>query len=398
MIAPVNLLLIAGLAGVLSLCVLGSLARSGMAGIKEAIRANLLTLLAFFTFGLQTTSAPWWLSIVVPNSAIALALYSYYSGVRRLMGLGVPRHLMTLGCLATLMVLLIYTYVDWRVGPRIIAMSLLQMGFLLAVAVTVQRNMPAHRSRYSYRFVWAVAVVSAAVCAIRAGAHILDLVPPQALMEPSVWNIAYLTLGVLVMPCLTLGTIMIIHDRMLADREHASDAALNDPFVFPARMATPTIAAVNGFAYAAGFILPLNCDFRVCSENASFAAPGARIGLLPIGGQLSRLPQLMPWAIAHELLVTCREMKADEAHRFGFVSHITPVGGSLDAALKLADQIAANSSDVIASIKHGLNVLAQEGSAAAVEYEWREGGRLQNGPHAEEGMRAFLEKRKPIFA
>jgi len=190
------------------------------------------------------------------------------------------------------------------------------------------------------------------------------------------------------------------HDlrEMLADREHASDAALNDPFVFPARMATPTIAAVNGFAYAAGFILPLNCDFRVCSENASFAAPGARIGLLPIGGQLSRLPQLMPWAIAHELLVTCREMEADEAHRLGFVSHITPVGGSLDAALKLADQIAANSSDVIASIKHGLNVLAQEGSAAAVEYEWREGGRLQNGPHAEEGMRAFLEKRKPIFA
>lgn len=223
MIAPVNLLLIAGLAGVLSLCVLGSLARSGMAGINEAIRANLLTLLAFFTFGLQNTSAPWWLSIVVPNSAIALALYSYYSGVRRLMGLSVPRHLMTVGCLMTLVVLLAYTYVDWRVGPRIIAMSLLQMGFLLAVAVTVQRNMPAHRSRYSYRFVWAVAMVSAMVCAVRAGAHILNLVPPQALMEPSVWNIAYLTLGVLVMPCLTLGTIMIIHDRMLADREQEAN-------------------------------------------------------------------------------------------------------------------------------------------------------------------------------
>lgn len=223
MIAPVNLLLIAGLAGVLSLCVLGSLARSGMAGINEAIRANLLTLLAFFTFGLQNTSAPWWLSIVVPNSAIALALYSYYSGVRRLMGLSVPRHLMTVGCLMTLVVLLAYTYVDWRVGPRIIAMSLLQMGFLLAVAVTVQRNMPAHRSRYSYRFVWAVAMVSAVVCAVRAGAHILNLVPPQSLMEPSVWNIAYLTLGVLVMPCLTLGTIMIIHDRMLADREQEAN-------------------------------------------------------------------------------------------------------------------------------------------------------------------------------
>jgi len=190
------------------------------------------------------------------------------------------------------------------------------------------------------------------------------------------------------------------HDlrEMLADREHASDPALNDPFLFPARMATPTIAAINGFAYAAGFILALNCDFRVCSENASFAAPGARIGLLPIGGQLSRLPQLMPHAVAHELLATCREMRADEAYRFGFVSSVAPVGGSLDAALKLADQIVANSSDVIASIKQGFAVLAQEGSAATAEYEWREGRRLQGGPHAEEGMKAFLEKRKPVFA
>lgn len=190
------------------------------------------------------------------------------------------------------------------------------------------------------------------------------------------------------------------HDlrEMLADREHASDPALNDPFLLPARMATPTIAAINGFAYAAGFILALNCDFRVCSENASFAAPGARIGLLPIGGQLSRLPQLMPRAIAHELLVTCREMKSDEAYRLGFVSSATPVGGSLASALTLADQIAANSSDVIASVKKGLAVLAQDGCAATAEYEWREGRRLQDGPHAEEGMKAFLEKRKPIFA
>nr|WP_314364256.1 GGDEF domain-containing protein [uncultured Achromobacter sp.] len=223
MIAPVNLLLIAALAGVLSLCVLGSLARSGMAGIRETIRANLLTLLAFFTFALQNTSAPWLVSVVVPNAAVGLALFSYYSGVRRLLGLSVPKHLMTLACLVALVVLLAYTYVDWRIGPRIVAMSLLQMGFLIAVAVTVQRNMPMHRSRYSYRFVWAVALISAAVCALRAAIYALDLALPESLMEPNVWNIAFLTLGVLIMPCLTLGTIMIIHDRMLADREQEAN-------------------------------------------------------------------------------------------------------------------------------------------------------------------------------
>ena len=78
------------------------------------------------------------------------------------------------------------------------------------------------------------------------------------------------------------------HDlkEVLADREHASDPNLNAPFVMPQSMTTPTIAAVNGYAFAGGFILALSCDLRVCAENAAFAAPGARIGLLPIGGQL----------------------------------------------------------------------------------------------------------------
>lgn len=219
MIAPVNLLLIAALAGVLSLCVLGSLARSGMAGIRETIRANLLTLLAFFAFGLQATPAPLWLTVLVPNAAIALALCSYYAGLRRLLGLGVPRHLMTLGCLLALLVLVVYTYVEWRIGPRIAAMSLLQMGFMLAIARSIHRNMPPHRSRYSYRFVWSVAMISAAVCALRAGVYLHDASIAQPLLEPTAWNIVFLTLGMLIMPCLSLGTIMIIHDRMLADRE-----------------------------------------------------------------------------------------------------------------------------------------------------------------------------------
>lgn len=223
MIAPVNLLLIAALAGVLSLCVLGSLARSGMAGIRETLRANVLTLLAFFAFGLQNTSAPLWLSVVVPNIAVALALCSYYAGLRRLLGLSVPRHLMTLGCLLALLVVVIYCYVQWRIAPRIVSMSLLQMGFMLAVAYTIQHtirhNMPAHRSRYSYRFLWAVAVISALVCALRAGVNLQDASAAVPLLEPSTWNVLFLTLGVLTMPCLSLGTIMIIHDRMLADRE-----------------------------------------------------------------------------------------------------------------------------------------------------------------------------------
>lgn len=189
------------------------------------------------------------------------------------------------------------------------------------------------------------------------------------------------------------------HDlqEMLADMDHASDPSLNDPFLLPARMTTPTIAAVNGFAFAAGFILSIACDFRVCAQNASFAAPGARIGLLPIGGQLSRLPSLMPRAIAHELLVTCREMKADEALRLGFANRVVPQGEALRSALDMAAQIAANSAGVVRAIKTGLETAQRATTEAAQAYEWTVGAQLQREPDADEGIRAFLEKRAPHF-
>lgn len=220
MIAPVHLLSIAVLTGVLSLCVLGSLARSGMAGIRETIRANLLTLLAFFLFGLQATEAPRWASILLPNMLISLALCAYYTGVRRLLGQRVPRRLMGVACAAAWLALVGYTYLDSQVAPRIVAMSTLQMGFMFAVAVAVARGVPANRSRYSYYFVWSVATISGLTCALRSILFATGVAQADFLLQPTTWNIVFMTLGVLAMPCLTLGTIMIIHDRMLADREH----------------------------------------------------------------------------------------------------------------------------------------------------------------------------------
>lgn len=189
------------------------------------------------------------------------------------------------------------------------------------------------------------------------------------------------------------------HDlkEVLADREHASDPDLNAPFFRPVSMTKPTIAAINGYAHAGGFILAVSCDLRVCAENASFAAPGARIGLLPIGGQLARLPLLMPRGIAHELLITCREMLADEAARVGFANRLTARGGALASAFELAATIGRNSLSVVREIKRGLNTLANEGVAATVEFEWSTARRLQNEPDAAEGMKAFLEKRAPRF-
>ncbi|MBO9331083.1 diguanylate cyclase [Achromobacter sp. HZ01] len=223
MIAPVNLLLVAALAGLLALCVLGSLARSGMAGIKQTIGSSLLTLLAFGAFSLQAVGGPLFISVILANAAVALALCAYYAGLCRLVGQPVPRRRMALGAGATLLVLAAYTYIEPQIGARMVAMSILMAGFMLAIAVTVGRGMPSNRSRYSYHFVRVVALASALVCAARAVVYLLDIAEPQALLVPTAWNIVFMTLGVLTMPCLTLGTIMIIHDRMLAEREQEAN-------------------------------------------------------------------------------------------------------------------------------------------------------------------------------
>lgn len=189
------------------------------------------------------------------------------------------------------------------------------------------------------------------------------------------------------------------HDlsEMLSDRDNASDEASNRPFVLPRRMRTPIIAAINGHAHAAGLILALACDIRVCEAHSDFAAPGARIGLLPIGGQISALPSIVPLGVAYEILVTGRRVPADEALRIGLANHVVPVGAGLAKALEIARIIAANSAGVIASVKAGLTILVQQGAAAAERYEWEESNRLQGESDAEEGMRAFLEKRPPNF-
>ncbi|MBX3598295.1 MAG: enoyl-CoA hydratase/isomerase family protein [Rhizobiaceae bacterium] len=190
------------------------------------------------------------------------------------------------------------------------------------------------------------------------------------------------------------------HDlnEMLEDIDNASDESLNEPFVYPRKMRKPTIAAINGHAHAVGLIMALACDIRVCEEHSDFAAPGARIGLLPIGGQISVLPWIVPLGVAYEILATGRRVTAQEALRIGLANHVVPTGEGLSKALEIAHAIAANSAGVVAAIKEGLSILAQQGGAAAERFEWTDSRRLQAEPDAVEGMKAFLEKRAPKFA
>lgn len=169
------------------------------------------------------------------------------------------------------------------------------------------------------------------------------------------------------------------------------------PFLRPLSMDKPVIAAVNGHCYAAAFILALSCDIRVASENAQFGSPGARLGMLPEGGQLSRLPTLLPRPAALEMMITAAPLTAQDACRLGFVSQVVPRGQALAAGLALAHKIAANAPAVITAIKKGVQASDPTDYDAALEYEFREARRLEQRADAKEGVRAFFEKRAPLF-
>ncbi|MDP9435086.1 MAG: enoyl-CoA hydratase/isomerase family protein [Actinomycetota bacterium] len=189
------------------------------------------------------------------------------------------------------------------------------------------------------------------------------------------------------------------HDlsEVLAHPENASDPVKNAAFVRPTTMTTPVVAAVNGAAYAAGFILALSCDLRVAATNATFGASGARIGLLPVGGQLSRLVALSSYPVAFELTATAAPMTAERAYQVGLVSRVTQPGQALDAALETADTIAANSPAVVRSVKVGLRRTLHDGLDAGLRFEQEQAGALRALPDGAEGVEAFLARRAPVY-
>lgn len=188
------------------------------------------------------------------------------------------------------------------------------------------------------------------------------------------------------------------HDlNEVASGEHAASDIGEAPFLRPLTMTKPVIAAVNGHCYAAALILAISCDLRVASQNATFGSPGARLGLLPEGGQLGRMPHLMSGSRALELMLTAEPMTAEDAYRSNFVSRLVPPGQALNAAMSLAQSIARNSPTAVAAIKAGYRIGQLEGVAAAETYEHKMARSLLAGADAQEGVAAFLQKRAPKF-
>jgi enoyl-CoA hydratase len=163
------------------------------------------------------------------------------------------------------------------------------------------------------------------------------------------------------------------------------------------RVRKPVIAAVAGFAMGGGCELALACDIIIAADTAKFALPEIKLAMLPGAGGTQRLPRAIGKAKAMDLCLSARTLDADEADRYGLVSRVVPADALLETTLALASTIAGYSLPALMAIKESVN-RAHEGSLTeGIGFERRALHARFASADAHEGMRAFLEKRKPVF-
>jgi enoyl-CoA hydratase/carnithine racemase len=158
------------------------------------------------------------------------------------------------------------------------------------------------------------------------------------------------------------------------------------------------IAAINGYAMGGGLECALSCDLRIAEEHAQMALPEPSVGLLPAGCGTQTLPWLVGEGWAKRMILTNDRVSAETALRIGLVEEVVPRGQSVDAALRIAERVSTLSPRAVTfskSLIHQARQGTPRGAALALERERFID--LFDGADQQEGVKAFLEKRKPVW-
>jgi enoyl-CoA hydratase/carnithine racemase len=163
------------------------------------------------------------------------------------------------------------------------------------------------------------------------------------------------------------------------------------------KMWKPMVAAVNGIAVGGGLEIVLACDIRIAAENAMFGVPEVTLGLIPGWGGTQRLPRVIPWSKAAEMLLTGRPIDAQEAYRVGLVNKVVPQAQLMEEAKKMAELLCRPGPLAVRAAKQAMH----EGMSVDLESgleieELLEDYCLKTEDFAE-GSAAFTEKRRPNF-
>ena len=163
------------------------------------------------------------------------------------------------------------------------------------------------------------------------------------------------------------------------------------------RLSKPLVAAVEGYAVAGGTEMLQGTDLRVAADTATFGVWEAKRALFPLGGSAVRLPRQIPYTRAMDILLTCRPIPAYEALQLGLISRVVPEGHALAAARALGDQGAGNRPRAGPAQLRAWRATEGVPDAEAMQIQDKIGWEVFASEDAQEGPRAFAEKRPPSY-
>lgn len=163
------------------------------------------------------------------------------------------------------------------------------------------------------------------------------------------------------------------------------------------RYPKPIVGALSGFVLGGGLELAMNCDVLIASDTARLGQPEINIGVIPGGGGTQRLTRAVGKYKAMEMILTGRMIGADEAKTLGLVSRVVPKEAFMEEAKRIAKEIASKSPLAIKFAKQAVNKAFEMGLSDGLDFERELFYLLFASEDKVEGMKAFLEKKKPEF-
>ncbi len=163
------------------------------------------------------------------------------------------------------------------------------------------------------------------------------------------------------------------------------------------RTPKPTIAAINGICFGGGLEVALGCDLRVASSNATFATPEGKLGIIPGGGACARLPRIVGRGWGMEMLLMGDAIDAERALQIGLITRMVEPEALIDELKTMTKHLASFAPMVPRTMKAMVNFGMEGSLASALMLEKYAQGALVQTADKEEGIAAFLEKRKPVW-
>ncbi len=236
MLDPVNILLVTVLSSIMSLAILGSLRPARIPGVSRWIGAYVWASVALVLTGMQRMGVPV-LTVLVSNTLLAIAVTRALEGCREFFGLRPRAPLARIGCAVVAIGIAWWYWVEPNLAARIALVSAFHAAIYAAIGWMAIRYRPPGRPVYSYRFVTASAWLGAFAHGLRGVTYGSGMIEQNTLLAVTPLNVVWLALGILVLPSLSIGMVLLAHDRMaerlerLANRDELTSALTRRAFV-----------------------------------------------------------------------------------------------------------------------------------------------------------------------